>query len=142
LHVSPLKPRPANGPPCDKALPQIETSEIPPLTSQVESKHVRDGSGDSVMDRGRPTKRSQSQSRRGFLQSGQASSVDVTNEVLPKGWSANSALANISREEMRKLEHQARCQVGRFEVFNLKDVKALSQVPPTPHRPWSQTLLT
>jgi hypothetical protein len=142
LHVSPLKPRPANGAPCNKALPQIETSNIPPLSSQAESKHVRECSGDSVMDRGRPMKRSRSQSRRGFMRAGQGSSVDLTNEVLPKGWSANSALANISREEMRKLEHQAKCQVGRFEVFNLKDVKALSQVPPTPRRPWSQALLT
>lgn len=136
LHVSPLKPRPAKGPPRQKALPQIEASEtapamaVEPLNSQGESKHVRDGSGDSVMDRGRPMKRSPSQSRKGFMGSGQGSSVDLTNEILPKGWSTNSVFTNFSREEIRKLEHQARCQVGRFEVFKLKDVKALSQVPP------------
>jgi hypothetical protein len=148
LHVSPLKPRPAKGPACDKALPQIEASEasptlvLEPLNSQVESKHVRDASGDSVMDRGRPMKRSRSQSRKGFLGSGQGSSVDLANEILPKGWSANSIFANIPKEEVRKLEHQARSQVGRFEVFNLKDVKALSQVPPTSRRRRQPNLLT
>jgi hypothetical protein len=148
LHVSPLKPRPTKGPAFDKALPQIEASDarpttvVEPLNSQVESKHVRDASGDSVMDRGRPMKRSRSQSRKGFMGSGQGSSVDLANEILPKGWSVNSVLANISKEEVRKLEHQARSQVGRFEVFNLKDVKALSQVPPTSRCRRQQNLLT
>jgi hypothetical protein len=134
LHISPLKLRPTKGPACDKELPQIVAVESPPLTTvdsiigQGESKHVRDGSGDSMIDRGRPMKRSLSQSGRGFMGSANGSSVDLTNDILPKGWSANSVSANLSRQEIRKLENQARSQVGRFEVLHRKDVKALSQV--------------
>jgi hypothetical protein len=134
LHVSPLKLRAAKGPACDKALPQIGTAKTPPLTAvdppngEGESRHVRDGSGDSVMDRGRPMKRSRSTSRKGFMGSGSGSSVDLTCEILPKGWLAHSVFANLSREEIRKLENQARTQAGRFEVLHYQDVKALSQV--------------
>jgi hypothetical protein len=148
LRVSPLKLRPAKGPACDKALPQIGTAETPSLTAidppncQGESRHVRDGSGDSVMDRGRPMKRSRSHSRKGFMGSASGSSVDLTCEILPKGWLAHSVFANLSREEIRKLENQARTQAGRFEVLHYKDVKALSQVCTCPVEDASRKLLT
>ena len=131
LHVSPLKLRATKPPACDKALPQIGATESPTdesPKSQAESKHVRDGSGDSVMDRGRPQKRSRSHSRRGIMGSQDGSSIDPTGDVLPSGWPASSVSANLLREELRKLEHQSRTQAGRFEVLPLKDVKALSQV--------------
>ena len=134
LQVSPLKLRPTKAAACDKALPQIGGGGTPPLPpdespkGQGESKHVRDGSGDSVIDRGRPQKRTRSQVRKGIMGSRDGSSVDLTSDVLPRGWLADSVSVNLSGDEIRKLEHQARSQTGRFEVLHLKDVKALSQV--------------
>src|SRR2546423_9377590 len=60
LHVSPLKLRPTKVSAFDKALPQIGPLTPPPWTTdesprgQGELKHVRDYSGDSGIDRGRP----------------------------------------------------------------------------------------
>jgi hypothetical protein len=134
LHVSPLKPRPTKGPAWDKELPQISvagTPQLPPdesANNRGESKHFRDGSGDSVMDRGRPMKRSRSQTRKGIMGSVDGSAIDLTCDMLPKGYHPHNVSSNLSREETRKLERQARSQAGRFEVLHLKDVKALSQV--------------
>ena len=131
LYVSPLKLRTTRAPACDKALPQIEAAGSPTDESakfQGESKHVRDGSGDSVMDRGRPPTRSRSQAKRGIMGSREESSVDLTGDTLPRGWPAASVGSSLMRDEIRKLDQQSRIQAGRFEVLQLKDVKALSQV--------------
>ena len=134
LHVSPLKLRPTKGPACDKALPQIgpaETTLSPRSDSpkgQGKSNHVREGSGDSVMDRGRPSKRTRSPTKKGIMGSGNPSSDDLTCDILPKGLPANTASTSLSREDLRRLGHQARSQATRFEVLQVKDVKALSQV--------------
>jgi len=134
LHVSPLKLHPTNGPACDKALPQIgPVKTTPPPTSdfpkgQGLSNHVRKGSVDSVMDRGRPPTRTRSPTKKGIMGSGNPSSDDLTCDTLPKGLPANTASTSLSREELRRLGHQARSQAARFEVLQVKDVKALSQV--------------
>ena len=131
LYVSPLKLRTTRAPACDKALPQIETVGSPTDESakfQGESKHVRDGSGDSVMDRGRPPTRTRSQTKRGIIGSREGSSVDLTSDTMPRGWPAAIVGSSLMKDEIRKLEHQSRIQAGRFEVLQLKDVKALSQV--------------
>jgi hypothetical protein len=134
LHVSPLKLCPSKGPLFDKALPQIaapETASSPRSDSpngQGQSNHIREGSGDSVMDRGRPAKRTRSPSKKGIMGSGNSSSDDLTCDILPKGLPANTASTNLSREDLRRLERQAKGQAARFEVLQVKDVKALSQV--------------
>ena len=134
LHVSPLKLRPTKGPACDKALPQIgpaETTLSPRSDSpkgQGQSNHVREGSGDSLIDRGRPWKRTRSPTKKGIMGSGNPSSDDLTCDILPKGLPANTASTSLSREDLRRLGHQARSQATRFEVLQVKDVKALSQV--------------
>jgi hypothetical protein len=134
LHVPPLKLRPTKGPTCHNTLPRVGPAEATSLprsgspNGQGQSNHVRGGSGDSVMDRGRPAKRARSPTKKGIMGSGNPSSVDLTSDVLPKGSPANSASTNLSRDDLRRLEHQARSQAERFGVLQVKDVKALSQV--------------
>jgi hypothetical protein len=133
LHVPTSKPPPTKGPMFYKALPQVGPAEATSFlrsdspNGQGQSNHVRGGSGDSVMDRGRPAKRTHSPTKKGIMGSGN-SSVDLTCDVLPKGLPANTASTNLSRDDLRRLEHQARSQAARFEVLQVKDVKALSQV--------------
>ena len=133
-HVPALKPHPTKGPTCRNALPQIGHAEATPLprsdspNGQGQSNHVRGGSGDSVMDRGRPAKRTRSPTKKGIMGLGNSSSVDLACDVLPKGLPANTAPTNLSRDDLRRLEHQARSQAARFGVLQVKDVKALSQV--------------
>jgi hypothetical protein len=134
LHVSALKLYPTKGPACDKALPQIGPAETTPWPrsdspkGQGQSNHVREGSGDSVMDRGRPPKRTRSPTKKGIMGSGNSSSDDLTGDNLPTGLPANTASTSLSREDLRRLGHQARSQAARFEVLQVKDVRALSQV--------------
>lgn len=133
LHVPTSKLRPTKGPMYYKALPQVGPAEATSLlrsdspNGQGQSNHVRGGSGDSVVDRGRPAKRTHSPTKKGIMGSGN-SSVDLTCDVLPKGLPANTASTNLSRDDLRRLEHQARSQAARFGVLQVKDVKALSQV--------------
>jgi hypothetical protein len=134
LHVSPLKLHPTKGSACDKALPQIgPAGTTPSLRSdspncQGRPNHVREGSGDSVLDRGRPSKRTRSPTKKGIMGSGNLSSVDLACDILPRGLPVNTASTNLSREDLRRLRHQAKSQAARFEVLQVKDVKALSQV--------------
>jgi hypothetical protein len=136
LYVSPLRLCPTKGPACDKALPQIGPAETKPSSrsdspkGRGQSNHVREGSGDSVMDRGRPPKRTRSPTKKGIMASGNSSPNDLTCDNLPTGLPANTASTSLSGEDLRRLEHQARSQAARFEVLQVKDVKALSQVCP------------
>jgi hypothetical protein len=136
LYVSPLKLCPTKGPACDKALPQIGPAETTPSSrsyspkGQGKSNHVREGSGDSVMDRGRPPKRTRSPTKKGIMGSGNSSFYDLTCDNLPTGLPANTASTSLSREDLKRLGHQAKSQAARFEVLQVKDVKALSLVYP------------
>ncbi len=101
----------------------------PPYESQssgVESGHSREDSGDSIMDRGRPTKRNRSQTN--ITNPEGLSPDDLNGSTLPAGISAKTAREKLPWQEIRKLEHQANLQAERFELLPLKDVKALSQV--------------
>ena len=94
--------------------------------SAVESGHSREDSGDSIMDRGRPTKRNRSQTN--ITNFDEFSPNDSNGNTLPTGISAKAAREKLPWQEIRKLEHQANLQAERFELLPLKDVKALSQV--------------
>lgn len=100
-----------------------------PKSDQGEPKHVRENSGDSIMDRGRPMKRNMSQTKRDLTGPAESSKDDfMSTGNLPIGMPAKIARERISWLEIRKLEHQAKTQAERFEVLQLKDVQTLSQV--------------
>ena len=99
-----------------------------PQTSTVEPGHSREDSGDSIMDRGRPTKRNRSQVKGDVTSPDGISPDDSGGSTLPTGMSAKNARGKLPLQEIRKLEHQANLQAERFGILQLKDVKALSQV--------------
>ncbi|TGO38353.1 hypothetical protein BHYA_0076g00040 [Botrytis hyacinthi] len=97
--------------------------------------HRRGGSesGPSIMDRGRPKKRSDGSpikaSAPKLLHSKKTptSEEQMAFENLPQGVKAAQASSKLTQTEMETLRCQAIGQVCRFEVLNSKDVEALSR---------------
>ncbi|TGO10771.1 hypothetical protein BTUL_0126g00250 [Botrytis tulipae] len=97
--------------------------------------HRRGGSesGPSIMDRGRPKKRSDGSpikaSAPKLLHSKRTptSEEQMAFEHLPQGVKAAQASSKMTQTEMETLRCQAIGQVCRFEVLNSKDVEALSR---------------
>ncbi|KAJ2901215.1 hypothetical protein MKZ38_002121 [Zalerion maritima] len=114
------------------ATPRAETEprSAPPVSFNG---HRRQGSETgSIMDRGRPRKRSDSSNNNGPLlkRSGSKRSRSAERrafEQLPKGWKGTEAINMLSPTEVTAIHKQALGQASRFEVLRKDDVDNLSR---------------
>ncbi|KAF6818482.1 hypothetical protein CSOJ01_01862 [Colletotrichum sojae] len=86
----------------------------------------------SIMDRGRPRKRSDVRNNNGPLLKRSASTRNTSAErrafeELPTGWRASEAPNHIEQDELACLQKQAFGQASRFEVLRKEDVELLSK---------------
>ncbi|KAF9881996.1 hypothetical protein CkaCkLH20_00032 [Colletotrichum karsti] len=86
----------------------------------------------SIMDRGRPRKRSDVRNNNGPLLKRSCSTRNKSAErkafeELPTGWKASEAPKHIDQEELAALQMQAFGQASRFEVLKKEDVELLSR---------------
>ncbi|KAF2497775.1 hypothetical protein BU16DRAFT_456867 [Lophium mytilinum] len=90
--------------------------------------HTRNNSDTSILDRGRPVKRSSKRQR-----SRTCSEINTSDTIapdtwkLPKGMRAVDASSQMNEAEKEGLRLQAIDQAGQFEVLNKKDVASLSR---------------
>ncbi|KAF2808760.1 uncharacterized protein BDZ99DRAFT_463646 [Mytilinidion resinicola] len=90
--------------------------------------HARNNSDTSILDRGRPVKRSIKRQR-----SRTCSEINASDTIapdtwkLPKGMRAIDASSQMNEAEKEGLRLQAIDQAGQFEVLNKKDVASLSR---------------
>jgi hypothetical protein len=92
----------------------------------------------SIMDRGRPRKRSD-----GLKRSASKTSKSAERrafETLPKGWKVTDAAQMLEQAERAALHKQAMQQAARFEVMRKEDVDSLSRVGSTFVRRWVMRL--
>lgn len=85
----------------------------------------------SIMERGRPRKRSETSTTTTLKRTGSKRSKSSERrafEQLPKGWKASDALNVLSPQEVASLQKQALQQAARFEVLRQEDVDSLSRV--------------
>ncbi|KAG7289626.1 hypothetical protein NEMBOFW57_005998 [Staphylotrichum longicolle] len=84
----------------------------------------------SIMERGRPRKRSETSTTTTLKRTGSKRSKSSERrafEQLPKGWKASDALNVLSPQEVASLQKQALQQAARFEVLRQEDVDSLSR---------------
>ncbi|KAH0442721.1 hypothetical protein CcaCcLH18_01319 [Colletotrichum camelliae] len=86
----------------------------------------------SIMDRGRPRKRSDVRNNNGPLLKRSASTRNKSAErkafeELPTGWKASDAPKHMDQEELSALQRQAFGQASRFEILKKEDVELLSR---------------
>jgi hypothetical protein len=85
----------------------------------------------SIMERGRPRKRSEIVGIAPLKRTGSKRSKSSERrafEQLPKGWKASEAVNMLSPPEVAALQKQALQQAARFEVLRKEDVDNLSRV--------------
>jgi hypothetical protein len=115
--------------------PTIKKTEIETPVSTPQPMGHRRGQSESgsIMERGRPRKRSDIINREGSL----LKHIDATRsksaerrafEQLPVGWKVNEVASAMSSSELAALQKQAFGQASRFEVLRKEDVDALSRV--------------
>lgn len=103
-------------------------SAVEPRSASSFSTHRRNvsESGSSIMDRGRPRKRTE-----GLKRSASKTSKSAERrafETLPKGWKVTDAAQMLEQTERVALHKQAMQQAARFEVMRKEDVDSLSRV--------------
>ncbi|KAL2126204.1 hypothetical protein VTI74DRAFT_1480 [Chaetomium olivicolor] len=84
----------------------------------------------SIMERGRPRKRSEACGTATLKRTGSKRSKSSERrafEQLPKGWKASEAVNMLSPPEVASLQKQALQQASRFEVLRKEDVDSLSR---------------
>ncbi|KAK0377431.1 hypothetical protein CLIM01_05202 [Colletotrichum limetticola] len=86
----------------------------------------------SIMDRGRPRKRSESRNNNGLIPKRSCSTRNKSAErrafeELPSGFRAGEAPSHIEQDELAALQKQAFGQASRFEVLRKEDVELLSR---------------
>lgn len=126
-------------PPAIGQSPVAQKSDSPQKPVQHIAMSHRRGeseSGASIMDRGRPKKRSDSSpgKRTTSKRSQSPSDEQKAFETLPQGIHALNASSVFPESEIETLRKQAIGQATRFEVLSSKDVDALSRVRRTPPR--------
>ncbi|KAI9682642.1 MAG: hypothetical protein M1829_006629 [Trizodia sp. TS-e1964] len=103
----------------------------PPRSDSSQSVHTRNHSDISMMDRGRPAKRTageQLPNNGSPAKPKRSASADMRAfEILPCGRLASEATGTFPRNELENLQRQALEQAGRFEVLAAKDVDVLSR---------------
>ncbi|OLN85912.1 hypothetical protein CCHL11_05344 [Colletotrichum chlorophyti] len=86
----------------------------------------------SIMDRGRPRKRSEGRNNNGASVKRSSSTRNKSAErrafeELPSGWLASEAHNHVDEHELDALQKQAFGQASRFEVLRKEDVELLSK---------------
>ncbi|KAI0833124.1 hypothetical protein F5Y06DRAFT_290202 [Hypoxylon sp. FL0890] len=108
-----------------KAEPETRTRTCPTMC------HRRGNSeSGSVMDRGRPRKRSDGTPIGGHKRSASKRSISAERrafENLPQGWKSTEAAKALDASEIAYLQKQALGQALRFEVLKKDDVESLSK---------------
>lgn len=108
-----------------RASPKIERRD--PMASA--STHNRNLSESSVMDRGRPVRRSSKRSRsRTASETNNSDEPAPDNWQLPKGMRVADASRRMGKAEKATLYKQASAQADKFEVMNKRDVASMSRV--------------
>lgn len=90
----------------------------------------------SIMERGRPRKRTDTRDIMGPHRSASKRSKSAERrafETLPKGWKAGEASNMLHQAEVAALQKQALQQAARFEVLRKDDVDNLSRVRKRPY---------
>ncbi|KAL8342383.1 hypothetical protein RB601_004989 [Gaeumannomyces tritici] len=115
--------------------PKGVSSEARPQPQSLANGHRRNQSesSGSIMDRGRPRKRSEIIP--GGIAIGRSASMSKRSksadrrafESLPRGWKATEAITALEQSEAAALQKQALQQAARFEVLRKGDVEALSR---------------
>lgn len=90
--------------------------------------HRRDGSDTSVMDRGRPKRRTDGSPIKSRTSKRDASAEQRAFATLPSGTRAVNASSRYDANECETLRKQAIGQAAKFEVLSTKDVDSLSRV--------------
>lgn len=109
--------------------PKAEISD--PMQSVVFGHRRHQSESGSIMERGRPRKRSESTGAATLKRTGSKSSKSserLAFEQLPRGWKASDAVNMLSPPEVASLQKQALQQAARFEVLRKEDVESLSRV--------------
>ncbi|KAH8893337.1 hypothetical protein GQ53DRAFT_645423 [Thozetella sp. PMI_491] len=103
----------------------------PKSASAVGHGHRRNQSeSGSIMERGRPRKRSETSQVTGLKRSAskRANSAERRAfEHLPKGWKATDSVNMLSQDEVSSIRKQAYQQASRFEILRKEDVDNLSR---------------
>jgi hypothetical protein len=111
------------------ATPKTELGDPIPDAMLGHRRHQSESA--SIMERGRPRKRSEVCAVATLKRSGSKrskSSEKQAFEQLPKGWKASDAVTMLSPQEVASLHKQALQQAARFEVLRKEDVDSLSRV--------------
>lgn len=106
------------------ATPKTDLPEPPQSAPPVGHRRNQSDTG-SIMERGRPRKRTDILKRSGSKRS--KSAERRAFEQLPKGWKASEATNVLSQLEVAALSKQALQQAARFEVLRKDDVDSLSR---------------
>lgn len=105
-----------------RASPRVEKRD--PIAS-----HNRNMSDTSIMDRGRPTRRSSKRQRsRTCSEANNPDTPVQDNWKLPRGLRVQEASERMSSADIDLLHKQAHDQAEKFEVFNKRDVASMSRV--------------
>ena len=108
-----------------RASPKVEKRDL--MASY--GAHNRNLSESSVMDRGRPVRRSSKRSRsRTASETNNSDEPILDNWQLPKGMRAADASRRMGKAEKDTLYKQASAQADKFEVMNKRDVASMSRV--------------
>lgn len=116
----------AASPASSRGSPRVERRD--PLAAHATS-HNRNMSESSIMDRGRPARRSSKRQRSRTMSetnNGEGATPDAWQ--LPHGMRVPEATRRMSDADKKLLHKQAYDQAGNFEVLNKRDVASLSRV--------------
>ncbi|KAI1140534.1 hypothetical protein F5Y05DRAFT_403418 [Hypoxylon sp. FL0543] len=108
-----------------KAEPETQTR-----TGTAMSHRRGNSESGSIMDRGRPRKRSDGTPIGGHKRSASKRSISAERrafETLPQGWKSTEAVKALDASEVAYLQKQALGQALRFEVLKKDDVESLSK---------------
>ena len=118
----------------DASVESTPTSKVEPEPSITSTRggHRRNQSeSGSVMERGRPRKRSETAGATGLKRTSSKRSTSAERrafEQLPRGWKASEVGAVMNQTEAAAIQKQALQQASRFEVLRKEDVDNLSRV--------------
>ncbi|KAK4241429.1 Up-regulated during septation-domain-containing protein [Achaetomium macrosporum] len=108
--------------------PKAELND--PMESLPHGHRRHQSESGSIMERGRPRKRSETCGTATVKRTGSKRSKSTDRrafEQLPKGWKASDAVNMLSPPEVTALHKQALQQAARFEVLRKEDVDSLSR---------------
>lgn len=105
-----------------------------PRTAPVLGHRRNQSESGSVMERGRPRKRSETTGSTVLKRTASKRSDSAERrafEQLPKGWKVSEAATMLSQSETAAIQKQALQQAARFEILKKDDVDNLSRVCPS-----------